>query len=179
MIPSLNLKIAVGIIVFCLFNYFYLIPAQVIDKGSSPVYPYLVNSMLTLFSLGYLMESYFAMRRNSREAGSEHTAEDSLGRGENCDHEEPAASAKAKALRVALLFVLMALWYWLLEDLGFMLSAFIFLVLSSIVYGAKSPVKIGLLSVAMPLIFHIIFRSLGSALPEGPVEELITSILYN
>lgn len=175
--PSLDLKVAIVIIVFCLFNYLYLIPAEVIAEGSSPVYPYLVNSMLMLFSLGYLIESFAGMRADKKAAG-EARIEDTAGRGEKCDRTGPVEGNGLKAFRVMTLFGLMAAWYWTLESLGFMLSAFIFLILSSIVYGAKSPLKIGLLSIAMPLIFHVLFRTLGTALPEGPVEELITSIIY-
>lgn len=176
---DLDLKIAIGIIAFCLFNYLYLIPTQVIAQGSSPTYPYLVNSMLMVFSIGYLVESLLAnlTKVKNVQEGRQH-GKFAAGSGEPCDRAAPVVVDRSKALRVLALLGLMVVWYWTLGSLGFLLSAFIFLVISSIIYGAKSPVKIFLLSAGMPIIFHILFWLLGSSLPEGPVEEFIISTLY-
>lgn len=172
---SLNLKVAIGLIVFCLFNYFYLIPVEVIAEGAPPTYPYLVNSLLLLFSLGFLVESFAGMRaeKAEEEPGRREQAEAEARRGMSDQQ-----STVRKAIRVGILFALMAGWYWTLEAGGFLLTAIIFLALSSPLYGARSPFKIGVLALLMPFIVHFLFRSLGTALPEGPLEELITTIIY-
>ena len=176
---NLELKISIIIISFSLLNFFYLIPTQIIAEGSSPVYPYLVNTILTIFSLGYLLESFLATRKQTAAQDlQKELIEKTEERKETFKIDKLFSENSRKALQVLSLFGLMAAWFWTLEMLGFMLSAFIFLVFCSIIYGAKSPIKIGLLSIGMPLIFHLIFWLLGTALPEGPLEELMISILY-
>ena len=156
-----EMSIAGVLIGFCVLNYFYLIPTQVVAEGSSPVYPLLVNSMLLCFSLAYLAESFRVMRReksSGQEGGGKQSSDHTLWR--------PLA-----------MLVTTGAWVLTMEWLGFILSTFIFLLIASRIFGSKKLIPTLGLSVIMPLVIHFVFVGLNSVLPEGPVEELLTAII--
>lgn len=156
-----EMSIAGVLIGFCVLNYFYLIPTQVVAEGSSPVYPLLVNSMLLCFSLAYLAESFRVIRRekaSGQESGGKQASDHTLWR--------PLA-----------MLVTTGAWVLTMEWLGFILSTFLFLLIASRIFGSKKLIPTLSLSVIMPLVIHFIFVGLNSVLPEGPVEELLTAII--
>lgn len=157
-----ELSIAGVLIAFCLLNYFYLIPTQVVAEGSSPVYPLLINTMLLCFSLAYLWEGFRALKQEKRQAAE--------------DGEQPPAS-KAIMWRPLAVLVVTGAWILTMEWLGFILSTFLFLLIASRLFGSKNWGKGLALSVAMPLVIYIVFRLLNSILPTGPVEELIEKFI--
>lgn len=157
-----EMSIAGVLIGFCLLNYFYLIPTQVVAEGSSPVYPALINTMLLCFSIAYLAESFRSWRRETRREKKAITADD--------------ADYRIYWRPLAML-VVTGLWVLTLEWIGFLFSTFLFLMLSSRIFGSKSWRKTLTLSVVMPLVVYSIFWGLNSVLPEGPLEGLIRSLL--
>lgn len=158
-----EISIAGVLIGFCLINYFYLIPTQVVAEGSSPVYPTLINTMLLLFAVAYLVEGVSSWRKIKSDAAPQVSGE---GEGN-----------KVFARPVAMLIVT-GVWVLTLEYVGFIVSTGLFLAISSRIFGSKSWPKTLALSVVMPLIIYFIFVGLKSLLPEGPLEELIRSILF-
>jgi len=157
-----EMSIAGVLIGFCLLNYFYLIPTQVVAEGSSPIYPLLVNSMLLCFSLAYMAEGVRALRleKSSGENGAveQKTTDHTLWR--------PLAMLAATGA-----------WVLTMEWLGFILSTFVFLLVASRIFGSKKLIAAFSLSLIMPFVIHFIFLGLNSVLPEGPVEELISTII--
>ncbi len=159
-----EISIAGVLIGFCLINYFYLIPTQVVAEGSSPVYPTLINTMLLLFAVAYLVEGVSSWQKiKSDAAQQEQVSSEGVGN-------------KVFARPVAMLAVT-GVWVLTLEYVGFIVSTCVFLVISSRIFGSKSWPKTLTLSVVMPFIIYFIFVGLNSLLPEGPLEELIRSIL--
>ncbi|MBU4566127.1 MAG: tripartite tricarboxylate transporter TctB family protein [Desulfarculus sp.] len=154
-----ELSIATVLIGFSMLNYFYLIPTQVVAEGSSPVYPALINTMLLCFSLAYLGEGVRSWRKQ-RQAQSEGTG-----------------GGKKLMVRPLAMLVVTGAWVLSMEQLGFIISTFAFLMIASRIFGSKSWGKTLILSVAMPLIIYFVFRGLNALLPEGPAEELINLIL--
>jgi putative tricarboxylic transport membrane protein len=156
-----ELSIAGVLIGFCLLNYFYLIPTQVVAEGSSPVYPMLTNTMLLCFSLAYFFEGIRCWRRQRKE---ENPASCSTGGGK-------------LMLRPLAMLVVTGAWVLSMDYLGFIISTFIFLIIASRIFGSKSWSKTLIMSVAMPLVISFIFRGLNAVLPEGPAEEFISWLL--
>lgn len=157
-----EMSIAGVLIGFCMLNYFYLIPTQVVAEGSSAVYPALINTMLLCFSIAYLAEGLRSWRRETRREKKAIAAEAA----DNWIYWRPVA-----------MLVVTGLWVLSLEWVGFLFSTFLFLTLSSRIFGSKSWGKTLILSVVMPLVVYFIFWMLNSILPEGPLEGLIRSLL--
>jgi len=157
-----EISIAGFLIAFCLVNYIYLIPTQVVAQGTSPVYPNLINSMLLCFSLAYLAEGIRTIRKKRRDPGRQ---------------ENTQPKAMGAALRPIAMLLVTGAWVLTLERLGFLFSTFLFLAISSRIFGSKSWPKTLALSLIMPLVIYFIFYGLNSLLPEGPLEETIRSVL--
>ncbi len=153
-----DLSIAAALIVFCLINQFYLIPTQVVAEGSSPTYPILVNILLAAFSIAYFWESLRLLRRQQPR-----------------NEKNKAAPAKGypDSWRPVALLLVSGGWILVMEWMGFILSTFIFLMLTSRIFGSKSFWKSLILSTAMPLILYFVFRGLNSLLPQGPLEKML------
>ena len=157
-----EISVAGFLICFCIVIYIYLIPTQVVAEGTSPVYPHLINTMLLCFSLAYLVESIRALRKETRKT----------------DRQENTRPVQMSvALRPVIMLLVTGAWVLSLERLGFLVSTFLFLAISSRVFGSKSWSKTLALSVIMPLVIYFIFYGLNSILPEGPLEEMIRSTL--
>ena len=157
-----EISIAGVLIGFCMLNYFYLIPTQVVAEGSSPVYPILINTMLLCFSIAYLAEGLRSWRRETHRGKKANAADGAI----NWIYWRPVA-----------MLVVTGLWVLSLEWIGFLFSTFLFLTLSSRIFGSQSWRKTLILSVVMPLVVYSIFLGLNSILPEGPLEGLIRSLL--
>lgn len=157
-----EMSIAGLLIGFCMLNYFYLIPTQVVAEGSSLIYPVLVNTMLLCFSIAYLAEGIRSWRRETLPKNKA-TAAGGAGNG---FYWRPIA-----------MLVVTGFWVLTMEWIGFLFSTFIFLTLSSRIFGSKSWGKTLALSLVMPLVVYLIFWGLKSVLPEGPLEGLIRSQL--
>lgn len=157
-----EMSIAAALIGFCMLNYFYLIPTQVVAEGSSLVYPALINTMLLCFSIAYLAEGFRSWRRETRRQ-AEKAITDGAGKG---IYWRPIAMLSVTGL-----------WVLTMEWFGFLFSTFAFLTVSSRIFGSKSWRKTLTLSLVMPLVVYFIFWALNSVLPEGPLEGLIRSLL--
>ena len=157
-----EMSIAGLLIGFCMLNYFYLIPTQVVAEGSSLVYPALVNTLLLCFSIAYLAEGIRSWRRETLPKNKATTA----GGAGNGVYWRPIA-----------MLVVTGFWVLTMEWIGFLFSTFIFLTLSSRIFGSKSWRKTLALSLVMPLVVYLVFWGLNSVLPEGPLEGLIRSQL--
>ena len=153
-----EINFAIGIIVFCMFNHFYLIPSQVVAEGSSPVYPMLINIMLLLFGIAHLIEGIFQLRR------------------EKTDPTEQKQTLKvfwSTYWRPLSLLFSMTAWILSLDIVGFLPSTIIFLFCSALIFGGKNLKRISLLSLSLPTIVFSLFYWVNAPLPAGPVEELI------
>lgn len=156
-----EIKFASGIIIFCLFNYFYLIPSQVVAEGSSPVYPIIVNAMLLIFGIAYLSEGILQLRRGKN----------------NPQQKQGLQAFWTSYWRPIILLIAMTIWILFLDLTGFLPSSVIFLFFSSFIFGAKNYKRVGILSLLLPLIVFSLFHWVNAPLPEGPVENLILMMI--
>ena len=154
-----ELAIALGILAFCLLNWLYLIPSQVLEEGSSTVYPHLLNSILAMFGLAYAVEAFRQMQKEEKTV------------------KKKGPSFIAAYGRTLLLILATAIWLFSMEAAGFILSTVLFLIAASYIFGAKSLWKPLALSLVMPFLFYGVFRGLNSMLPQGPVEVVLDKLL--
>lgn len=156
-------KIASGLIVFCLFNYFYLIPSQVINQGSVPTYPFIVNTLILLSSVGYFFQSIF--QNTIKETDNQ----------KNKD----AQKKQKNAQRAIVIIILIGIWVLALDYIGFLLSTIIFLAGSIIVCGSRNYIKVAIISILFPLFMYFLFRGvLKTTLPEGFLENILEKIIF-
>ena len=160
--PRKEFVIALGILAFCVLNFAILIPSQVAAEGSKTTYPHLLNIMMALFAICYAVEAVLQMKKTPLET------DPGPGSGQGFI---------ATYGRTLLLIIAMAIWLFSMDVAGFLLSSFLFLLAAAFIFGSRSIWKPAVLSIAMPLIFHAIFRSLNSMLPEGPIENLLYKLL--
>jgi len=157
-------KIALGLIVFCLLNYFYLIPTQVIKQGSAPTYPLIVNTIILLSSIGYFFQSIFKKIIKDR----------------NYQKNKSFKKIQKSVLKAIVLIIFMGIWVSVLGYVGFLLSTIIFLMGSIIVCGSRNYSKIVILSILFSLFLYFLFRAvLKTALPEGFLEKILEKIIFS
>jgi len=155
-------KIAFGLIVFCLFNYFYLIPSQVINQGSVPTYPFTINTLILLSSVGYFFQSIF---QNIKKTNSQKN--------------KSAQKIQKNAQRAIVIIILIGIWVLALDYIGFLLSTIIFLAGSIITLGSRNYTKIVIISILFPLFMYFLFRGvLKTTLPEGFLENILEKIIF-
>ena len=73
------------------------------------------------------------------------------------------------------MLVVTVVWVLTMESFGFIFTTFLFLMISSLIFGSKSWPKILIMSAVMPLVIYFIFWGLKAMLPEGPLESMIRS----
>ena len=157
-------KIASGLIVFCLFNYFYLIPSQVINQGSIPTYPFIVNTLILLSLVGFFFQSIF--QSTIKETDSQ----------KNKD----AQKKQKNAQRAIVIIIFIGIWVLMLDYIGFLLSTIIFLAGSIIVCGSRNYTKVIIISILFPLFMYFLFRGvLKTTLPEGFLENILEKIIFS
>jgi len=155
-------KIASGLIVFCLFNYFYLIPSQVINQGSVSTYPFTINTLILLSSFGYFFQSIF---QNIKKTNSQKN--------------KGAQKKQKNAQRAIVIIILIGIWVLALDYIGFLLSTIIFLAGSIIAFGSRNYTKIVIISILFPLFMYFLFRGvLKTTLPEGFLENILEKIIF-
>jgi len=155
-------KIAFGLIVFCLFNYYYLIPSQVINQGSVPTYPFIVNTLILLSSVGYFFQSIF---QNIKETDNQKSKD--------------GQKKQKNAHRAIVIIILIGIWVLMLDYVGFLLSTIIFLAGSIVVCGSRNYTKIVVISILFPIFMYFIFRGvLKTTLPEGFLENILEKIIF-
>jgi Tripartite tricarboxylate transporter TctB family len=157
-----EINFAIGIIVFCLFNHFYLIPSQVVAEGSSPVYPMMVNGMLLFFGIALLVEGVFQLRKEKTDPAAE---------------KQTLKIFWERYWRPLTLLAAMTIWILSLDLTGFLPSTIIFLFCSSLIFGGKNLKRISLLSLSLPTIVFSLFHWVNAPLPAGPLEHLILLII--
>lgn len=151
-----NITIALGLIFFCIFNYFYLIPNQVIKQGSSPHYPLIIITFILFFSILYLVLAI--IKKNN----------------ENVIIQEGRYLNRLDNLRVIITIILLILYVNLIEVFGFILTTTITFIMSIFLYGSRDYFKMGLILFLFSLILSYAFRILlHSTLPGGILEQLI------
>jgi len=162
---GMDTKISIGVITFCVLNYFYFIPNQVKAEGSSVIYPMIVNTLMFIFSIGYFFQSAF---------------------GKNVEGEAPLeyravsyTKGSKPLLKVVLIIISLVIWVSILEYVGFLLSSILFLFITTIIFGSRSYWKNILVSLVLPLSLYFLFRVLlNSALPDGILEQLLEKLIY-
>jgi putative tricarboxylic transport membrane protein len=151
-----DLSISLLLLIFCLINYFYLIPTQVLKQGSSANYPYIVISFLTIFTLIYFIISVKKMKNKES------------------DYINIKPFDNLSFLKFASLFLLIIIYVYLIESVGFILISFIFLMVVMIIYGIKDYFRIVIIAILFPIFVSYIFRILlHSILPGGVIEKII------
>lgn len=156
-------KIASGLIVFCLFNYFYLIPSQVINQGSVPTYPFILNTLILFSSVGYFFQSIFQKIIKDR----------------NGQKNKSLKKILKPIWKAIVLIIFIGIWVSVLDYLGFLLSTMIFLIGSIILYGSRNYTKVVIISILFPLSMYLLFRGvLKTTLPEGFLENILEKIIF-
>ncbi|KIX14799.1 tripartite tricarboxylate transporter TctB family protein [Dethiosulfatarculus sandiegensis] len=154
---------ATGLLAFCVFNYVYLIPTQVVAEGSSSTYPLLINTLLALFSLAYLLEGFLIFRKQAKTQPEEAKKQTGFWQ----DYWRPLA-----------MFGLTGVWIFTLEYIGFLPSTFVFLLLGAKIFRATNRRNTLIVCVVLPSLLTGIFMALNAPLPEGPLEEMIQAIIH-
>jgi len=151
-------KMAFGLIIFCFFNYFYLIPSQVIEQGSQPTYPLVVNTFILLSSVGYLFQSIY--QKNILAINNQ---------------KNRIFSEKKKSI---IIIIFVVIWVLLLEYLGFLISTIMFLIASiTVCSDSRNYTKIFILSILFSLFLYFLFTVfLKTMLPEGFLESILENI---
>ena len=157
-----EIAFASGLIAFCLFNYLYLIPSQVVAEGSSATYPNLMNFLLLAFALAYWTEGFLMYRKENLKGVRQ---------------EKKSGNFWALYWRPLVLLVIIAAWILTLGFAGFLLSTFIFLVFSSMLFGATNILRVLILSIVMPLLVFTLFYWVNAPLPAGPIETMIVAAI--
>lgn len=151
-----NIIISLGIIGFCILNYFYLIPIQVIKQGSAPHYPLIVITFISFFSIVYFLLAIF--KKYNR-----HTIV-----------QKDKYFGKTAIFRVVITMFLLIIYVNVIEFYGFILVTTIMLIISMILYGSKDYFSIGVISILFTLLVSYVFRILlHSILPGGILEQII------
>jgi len=157
-------KIASGLIAFCLFNYFYLIPSQVISQGSVPTYPLIVNTLILLSSIGYFFQSIFQKIIKDRDN----------------QKNKSLKTIQKPIWRAVVLIIFIGIWVSVLDYVGFLLSTIILLIGSIILFGSRNYTKTIIISILFPLFVYFLFRGvLKTALPEGFLENILERIIFD
>lgn len=162
-----------ALILFTVINAFWLIPSYVAAEGTSSSYPHLLNIIFGIFSIGYLID--YGITR-SRAVKNFFTAVSTAGSPSGSEGKESSMSA-SHLLKVVLILVSVFIWVFLLEKIGFLLATFLFLTVTSFIYGERSSKKIFIFSIFFPLLIVIIFILLNAGLPSGIIEETLHSLI--
>lgn len=156
-------KIASGLIVFCLFNYFYLIPSQVIKQGSIPTYPFIVNTLILLSSVGYFFQSIFQKIIKDRDS----------------QKNKSLKTIQKPICRAIVLIIFIGIWVSVLDYVGFLLSTIILLIGSIILFGSRNYTKTIIISILFSIFVYFLFRGvLKTTLPEGFLENILERIIF-
>ncbi len=144
--------------VVVLINQFYLVPKEVLAHGTSSTYPQMLNGLLAVFTVCYFVE---ALRQRKRGADGKALIQVNI-----------AAMAKPVSL-------LACIWLWVegAHYAGFLVPTALLLVSASLLYGERSPGKIAALSLIAPLAIFLFFAALNSALPDGPLDIWLLTML--
>jgi putative tricarboxylic transport membrane protein len=157
-------KIASGLIVFCLFNYFYLIPSQVINQGSVPTYPFIVNTLILVSSVGYFFQSMFQKIIKDRDG----------------QKNKSLKTIQKPIWRAIVLIIFISIWVSVLDYVGFLLSTIILLIGSIILFGSRNYTKTIIISILFPIFVYFLFRGvLKTTLPEGFLENILERIIFD
>ncbi len=157
-----EISFASAIIAFCMFNYFYLIPTQVVAEGSSMVYPALINTMLLLFALAYWGEGLLLYRTEKLAQAAK---------------EQSRAGFWEYYWRPLSLLGITGIWIFTMEWAGFLLGTIIFLFCATYIFAATSLKKVAVFSLILPLVVFSLFYLVNAPLPEGPLEDLIFAVI--
>ena len=158
---DMDTAVSAGVLAFTLLNYFYFIPVQVVEEGSPATYPIIVNTLMCICGAGYFLQSVFGAP----------AAEDV--------ESPPKPRNLLPLLRVAAVAVLLAVWIWVMESVGFLLSSMVFLAAGIALFGSRQPFKIGAVSIGLPILLYVLFRILlKSVLPEGPLEGVLEQLIF-
>ena len=159
-------KIALGLIAFCLLNYFYLLPTQVIQQGSSPTYPLIINTLLLVSSVGYFFQSIF--QKTTKDANIQK------------DKKSIKTRIPKPMLKAITETIFIIVWVTVLDYVGFLLSSMVFLTASIILYGSRNYFKISTISILFPLAIYFLFKViLKTTLPEGILESILDKIIFS
>lgn len=141
---------------FCLVNYFYLIPTQVIRHGSSANYPYMVITFLFIFVLVYTFLSF--KKRISPDS----------------NYINISFSNKQYIFKNFIILLMMIFYVCFIESFGFILISFLFILIAMMVYGLRDYFRVLIISILFPTFISYIFRILlKSNLPGGIIEQII------
>lgn len=143
---------------FAAVNGWLLIPVQVVAEGSDATYPRLLNGALVILLILYGLEILRSRRAGGKTLGVWRLTFPELG-------------------RILGLLACIGEWAGGLDAFGFLPPTAVFLGLTAWLYGERSPWKLVVLMVASPLALYAAFTLLGSALPQGPLEQLLSPLL--
>lgn len=149
-----NLTSLVLFYALVIVNQFYLIPVQVINEGSDPVYPYLLNGLL-LFLLLCL----------TAEAAYSHYIKKSA--------PELLKLAPKNIARIIALLGFVTIWAIMLESMGFIIPTLIFLGITTWLYGERSLRTILLTMFIGSFLLYFVFSIFGVALPRAELENFL------
>lgn len=153
----------VGLVLLCILtvvNQFHFIPVQVVEEGSDPVYPQLLNGLLLFLLLCYALELLYSRYRKAKSLAV-------------------LKLAPQRIVKVTLLLTLVGVWAFLLNRIGFILPTMGFLGITICLYGERSPKKIVAATLLSPVMLYLLFTIFGAFLPQGPLEQYIRHLLLS
>ncbi len=153
----------VGLVLLCILtviNQFYFIPVQVVEEGSDPIYPQLMNGLLLFLLFCYALEILHSRYRKAKSLAVLKLVPQRVG-------------------KVILLLVLVGVWAFMLDCIGFILPTMGFLGITTYLYGERSPKKIVAAMLLSPVMLYLLFTIFGAFLPQGPLEQYIRHLLLS
>ena len=140
---------AVGLLVFCgLYTWAtFHIPDRTIPNTPGPsFFPFVIITLIAVLSVAMLFKGLGGMR--SGDAGP-----------------LQVAYARLPILMLAAFMVFLVVLPWA----GFLVSGIVFFAVLMTLYGSRSPVRIALWSLGLPIVFYLIFTEIFQILlPVGP-----------
>lgn len=149
-----SIWLGAGMLVFALFLIEFLIPTWVISPSnvrkivlSPDFWPYIVAALLGLGGIVLLIQYYFVTRPQKIPE----------------EHEDVTGGN----MRIALVAVLMAVYYVLLTSLGMVLASVLAYVAFMVVIGLPRKIAAAIIAVALPLLLYGFFDHLaGVPIPQ-------------
>ncbi|MGD9123748.1 MAG: tripartite tricarboxylate transporter TctB family protein [Desulfarculaceae bacterium] len=150
-----DFKLSVGLFTFCIFLLVYLIPTQVGPlTEADALMPVLITGLIMILSISLMIQ-----------AARDKSAKTKVSVQEKKEN-------KASRFSLVMVIAIMAVYAWLLEFTGFLLTSIIAMIVLFLVFGVKNLPKIVIIIIATLGCLYLCFETfLGAPLPMGTIIE--------